>query len=147
MSAGPLLPKLPKIPRPILKLFRSPIVVISAASLGVRIGKDAYRLKVGEIDTKEFRKRTGANIGSISGGMAGAAAGAAAFSVVPGVGTMLGAFAGGMLGETVGAKLGRRAAERLEEAFDPSSPGEEKAKTAEARAQPEAQAAGGKRTL
>jgi len=108
--------KLPPIPRPILKLFRSPLVVLSAASLGVRIGKDVYKMRKGEIDSKEFRARTGTNFGSVTGGMAGAAAGAAAFSVLPGVGTVLGAFAGGMLGEAVGSKLGRRAADRIEEA-------------------------------
>lgn len=102
------------LPRPIKKLLRSPLVVVSAASLGVRIGKDAYKMHKGEIDGREFRARTGQHLGSVSGGMAGAAAGAAAFSVVPGVGTVLGAFAGGLFGETVGAKLGRRAAERLE---------------------------------
>src|SRR5436190_22298949 len=123
--------KFPPIPRPIKKLFRSPLVVISAASLGVRIGKDAYRMRKGEIEKKEFRARTGTHLGSITGGMAGAAAGAAAFSVVPGVGTVLGAFAGGMLGEAVGSKLGRRAAERRAEAFDPSS-AEHKAKPADA---------------
>jgi phage tail tape-measure protein len=114
--SSPFALKLPKIPRPILKLLRSPIVVVSAASLGVRIGKDAYKLKHGEIDSKEFRARTGSHLGSVSGGMVGAAAGAAALSVVPGVGTVLGAFAGGLVGETIGSKLGRRSAERFEEA-------------------------------
>src|SRR5689334_4216398 len=101
--------------RPITKLLRSPIVMVSAASLGVRIGKDAYKMQKGEISIREFRARTGQHFGSISGGMVGAAAGAAALSVMPGVGTVLGAFGGGLLGETIGAKLGRRAAERFEE--------------------------------
>src|SRR5688572_19847138 len=120
MSLTEKLMKLPPIPRPIKKLFRSPIVVVSAASLGVRIGKDVYRMRIGEIDRKEFRARTGTHLGSISGGMAGAAAGAAAFSVVPGVGTVLGAFAGGLLGETIGGKLGRRAADRFEDVIGKS---------------------------
>jgi phage tail tape-measure protein len=111
-----------KIPRPILKLFRSPIVVVSAASFGVRIGKDVYKMRKGEIDKKEFRARAGTHLGSTTGGMAGAAAGAAAFSMVPGVGTVLGAFAGGMLGEAIGSKLGRRAAERVEVAFVAEAP-------------------------
>lgn len=110
-----------KIPRPILKLIRSPIVVVSAASFGMRLGKDVYKMRKGEIDKKEFRARAGTHVGGTTGSMAGAAAGAAAFSMIPGVGTVLGAFAGGVLGEAIGAKLGRRAAERIEETMVDSS--------------------------
>lgn len=109
------LAKLPRIPRRFRRLLRSPILVVSAASLGVRMGKDAYRMRAGEIDAKEFRARAGSHFGSISGGIAGAAAGAAAFSALPGIGTILGAFAGGMLGESVGSKIGRKGAERIED--------------------------------
>jgi phage tail tape-measure protein len=113
-----LRPRLPKIPKRLLmRLLKNPIVVVSAATLGVKIGKDAYQLRLGEIDSKEFRARTGSHLGAISGGVFGAAAGAAALSVVPGVGTILGAFAGGMIGENLGAKLGRKSAEQAEAYF------------------------------
>jgi hypothetical protein len=111
----------PKIPRFWKRLLKNPIVVVSAATFGVRIGKDAYAMKKGEIDAPEFRARTGSHLGSISGGVFGAAAGAAAFSVIPGVGTVLGAFAGGLLGESVGGKLGRKSAEHVETMFWPKT--------------------------
>jgi phage tail tape-measure protein len=111
-------PHLRRIPKRLLmRLLKNPIVVVSAATLGVRIGKDAYQMKTGEIDPKEFRARAGSHLGSVSGGVFGAAAGAAALSVVPGVGTILGAFAGGMVGESIGAKLGRKSAEHAEVYF------------------------------
>jgi len=114
-SFGARLPKIPK--RLLMRLLKNPIVIVSAASLGVRIGKDAFQVRAGEIDTKEFRARTVSHIGSTAGGVFGAAAGAAALSIVPGVGTILGAFAGGMIGENLGAKLGRKSAEHAEVYF------------------------------
>jgi phage tail tape-measure protein len=110
--------KLPSIPkRLLLRLLKNPIVVVSAATLGIRIGKDAYAMKTGEIDGGEFRARIGSHLGSISGGIFGAAAGAAALSVVPGVGTVLGAFAGGMIGENLGGKMGRKSFEQAASLF------------------------------
>jgi phage tail tape-measure protein len=107
----------PKIPRFWKRLLKNPVVVVSAATLGVRVGKDAYAMRNGEINAPEFRARAGSHLGSISGGVFGAAAGAAAFSAIPGVGTILGAFAGGLLGEAVGARLGRKSAEHIEDMF------------------------------
>ena len=100
--------------RIIRRLSRHPVMVITAASLGIRVGKDAYDFKNGEIDGPEFRARQGSHFGGISGGLAGARVGMVAGSVVPGLGTLLGAFAGGYIGETIGSKLGRKAVEQAE---------------------------------
>lgn len=100
--------------RIIRKLGRHPMVVVSVASLGVRLGKDAMLMNKGEIDPLEFRRRFGSHLGNMGGGIAGAAAGAAAGSVLPGLGTILGAFAGGMVGENLGGRLGRKAVEQGE---------------------------------
>jgi phage tail tape-measure protein len=106
------------LPERILRrLAQHPVMVISVASIGVRVGQDAARLRAGEIDGTEFRLRAGRTLGSISGGALGAAAGAVAGSVVPVLGSLLGGFAGGMLGEHGGAKLGRAAAEVSERWF------------------------------
>jgi phage tail tape-measure protein len=104
-----------KLPgRIIRRLGRHPVLVVSMASLGVRMGRDAWRVKEGEIDSSEWRARAGSHVGSISGGLAGAAAGAVAFSAIPGIGPIVGGFAGGLLGEMGGTKLGRRIVERTE---------------------------------
>ena len=118
------LPKLPKLPTPKLppgmpgkigrKLARHPIAVISVATIGVRLGRDAYRLKKGEIDGPEWRARAGEHVGGVSGGIAGAMAGAVAFSIVPGVGPLIGGFAGGLIGELGGSRVGRGAIEAIE---------------------------------
>lgn len=135
-TAGPS--KLPKVPLIIRRLIKNPVVIMSAATLGVRVGKDFYKMKTGEIDGKELRARTGSHFGGLSGGVFGAAAGAAAFSVLPGVGTMLGAFAGGMIGESFGSKAGRKSAEFAEGLFTKDATGAEAAgaKTATAAAEP-----------
>jgi phage tail tape-measure protein len=91
------------------------MVVVSVATLGFRISRDGLKLREGEIDAQEFRRRTGGNVGSVSGGVVGATYGAIAGSILPGLGTVLGGFAGGMLGEVGGGKLGRMAIEVLEE--------------------------------
>lgn len=101
--------------RIIRRITRHPVAVVSTLSLSVRMGKDAWSLKNGEIDAPEFRRRAGGHVGTLGGGLAGAAAGAAAGSVVPGLGTMIGAFAGGMVGEIAGGKVGREAMARAEE--------------------------------
>ncbi|MBK6690377.1 MAG: hypothetical protein IPG45_38275 [Deltaproteobacteria bacterium] len=104
----------------IRKLGRHPVAVLSTATLGFRLSKDGWRLKKGEIDVPEFRRRVGGHFGTVGGGIAGAAAGAAAGSaVIPGLGTILGAFAGGMVGETLGGKLGRGAIEGAETLLTP----------------------------
>jgi phage tail tape-measure protein len=110
--------------RIIRKLTRHPMLVVSVTTLGVRLGKDAYAMREGEIDAPEFRKRAGAHLGHMSGGLAGAAAGAAAGSVLPGLGTLLGAFAGGMVGEHLGGKAGRAAAELAESRWGERPPTE-----------------------
>lgn len=100
--------------RIIRRITRHPVMVVSTLSLSMRVGKDAWSLKNGEIDAPEFRIRTGSHVGTLGGGLAGAAAGAAAGSVVPGLGTIIGAFAGGMVGEMAGGKVAREAMERAE---------------------------------
>lgn len=120
----------------IRKLGRHPVAVVSTATLGFRLGKDGWRLKKGEIDVPEFRRRVGGHFGTVGGGLAGAAAGAAAGSaVIPGLGTVLGAFAGGMVGESLGGKLGRGAVEGAESLFDRPGP-EPATKPAEAAPDP-----------
>lgn len=103
------------------RLARHPVAIVSVASIGVRVGRDAFRMKSGEIDAKEFRARTGGNVGSIGGGALGATAGAVAGSVVPVLGSILGGFAGGLIGEAGGAKLGRAAMEQIESLFGAGS--------------------------
>ncbi len=95
-------------------LSRHPLAVTTAASLGLRFGKDVVRLRRGDIDAQEFRGRAGQHVGAVSGNLAGAMAGAAAgTAALPGLGTVLGGFAGGVLGENVGGKLGRRTIEHI----------------------------------
>ena len=96
------------------RLGRHPVLVMATASMGFRVGREGLRLRRGEIDPPEFRKRTGGHVGAMSGGLAGAAAGAACGSVFPGVGTIVGAFAGGVLGEELGGRVGRLATEQAE---------------------------------
>lgn len=96
------------------RLGRHPVLVVSTASLGVKVGKDGFRLRSGEIDPPEFRKRAGGHVGSMGGGLAGAAAGAAWGSALPGLGTVIGAFAGGIIGEELGGRVGQLAVEQAE---------------------------------
>jgi phage tail tape-measure protein len=96
------------------RLGRHPVLVVSTATMGVKVGQDGFRLRRGEIDAPEFRKRTGGHVGSMSGGLAGAAAGAAWGSALPGLGTVIGAFAGGLVGEELGGRVGRLAIEQAE---------------------------------
>lgn len=96
------------------RLGRHPVLVMSAASTGFKIGQEGLRLSRGLIDPPEFRKRTGEHLGSTSGGLAGAAAGAAWGSALPGFGTAVGALAGGLLGGELGARVGRLAVEQTE---------------------------------
>ena len=107
---------LPRLPgRIIRRLVRRPLVVVSAASLAIRMGRDAYRVKQGEMDGAEFRARSGGHVGGVSGAALGATAGTIAGSIVPGIGSILGGLAGGMLGEIGGTKVGRSFVERAEE--------------------------------
>lgn len=99
------------------RLGRHPVLVVSTASLGIKLGKEGVRLRRGEIDALEFRLRTGGHVGSMSGGLAGAAAGAAWGSAFPGLGTVIGAFAGGLIGEELGGRVGRLAIEQVELSF------------------------------
>lgn len=96
------------------KLGRNPVLVVATASTGIKIGREGLRLKRGEINHSEFRKRTGGHVGSMSGGLAGAAAGAVWGSMLPGFGTAIGAIAGGILGEELGGRVGRVATEQAE---------------------------------
>ena len=122
------IPKLPPPGRIIRRLGRHPIAVVSIASFGLRVGKDAARARKGEIDGSEFRARTGGHAGSISGGIAGAMAGAVAMSVIPGLGPIIGGFAGGIIGEMGGSRAGRKmaeAGERIVKGFAPKRSEEE----------------------
>ncbi len=124
--------KLPE--RIIRRLARHPLMVVSAATLGVKVSKDGFKLKKGEIDAPEFRMRTGGHLGAMGGGIAGAAAGAAAGSLVPGLGTILGAFAGSLVGEEVGNRAGRFTVGKVETTIfggpAPSSPEKESSEKA-----------------
>lgn len=96
------------------RLGRNPMLVMSAVSTSIRVGRDGAALRRGDLDAPEFRKRTGGHLGSMSGGLAGAAAGAAWGSALPGFGTILGAFAGSVIGEELGGRVGRLAVEQAE---------------------------------
>lgn len=100
--------------RIIRRLGRHPMMVLSVASFGVRVGKDAFKVRAGKLTWPEFRARTGGHVFGIGGGVAGAAVGAAAGSVVPGIGTILGGFAGSLVGEAAGSKLGESMVKKVE---------------------------------
>lgn len=103
------------IERIIRRLERHPTAVVTFTTLSLRFGKDWVRVKEGEIDVPEFRRRGFTHVGSVSGGIAGAAAGAAAGTVVaPGLGTILGAFAGSVAGDDLGTRFGRALVEHAE---------------------------------
>lgn len=109
------------LPGKILKqLSRRPMLFISTLSLGFKVSKDAVHLKRGDIDSTEFRMRTGASVGGVSLGAAGSYAGLVAghfLMPVPVLGGLVGGFAGGALGEMMGDKLGRKAVESAESAL------------------------------
>lgn len=108
---------MPRLPSPggiARRLARRPMLVVSAAALTLRMGKDAMKVKDGKMDGAEFRARAGSHVGSIGGSAVGATAGGVAGSIVPGIGTILGAFAGGMIGDYGGSKVGRRLAQAVE---------------------------------
>ncbi|MEM1025072.1 MAG: hypothetical protein AAGD10_08000 [Myxococcota bacterium] len=106
------------IERIIRRLERHPTVVVTAATLSLRFAKDYQRVRSGEIDGAEFKRRGWTHVGSISGGMAGAAAGAlAGTAFAPGLGTILGAFTGSLVGDEAGSRLGRAAVEHAEVRF------------------------------
>lgn len=131
VAVGPMLPKIPR--RFIGRLLKNPLVMVSGVTLGVKIGRDAYQMKVGEIDVTEFQHRTGSHVGGVSGGVFGMAAGAAALSLVmPGVGQILGSFAGSIIGEHLGSKLGRRSAEYFTGTVSPAGAKASEAAQAEA---------------
>lgn len=90
------------------------MLVVSAVSTSIKVGRDGAALRRGDMDPPEFRKRTGGHLGSMSGGLAGAAAGAAWGSAFPGLGTVIGAFAGSVIGEELGGRVGRLAVEQAE---------------------------------
>ena len=96
----------------------------AALSLGIKLGQESGRLKSGEIDSREFKKRTGSHVGMVGGTLTGAAVGTVIGRLWPVGGTILGAFMGGMVGQMWGEQAGRAAAERLDNAWQtkPSSP-------------------------
>jgi len=109
------------IERIIRRLERHPTAVVTFTTLSMRFGKDWMRVREGEIDVSEFRRRGFTHVGSVSGGLAGAAAGAAAgTAVAPGLGTILGAFAGSVVGDECGTRFGRAVVEHAEVRFDRS---------------------------
>lgn len=109
------------LPGKILKqLSRRPMLFISTLSLGFKVTKDAVHLKRGDIDSTEFRMRTGASVGGVSLGAAGSYAGLVAghfLMPVPVLGGLMGGFAGGALGEMMGDRLGRKVVENAESAL------------------------------
>lgn len=107
------------IERIIRRLERHPTAVVTFTTLSMRFGKDWMRVREGEIDVSEFRRRGFTHLGSVSGGLAGAAAGAAAGTVfAPGLGTILGAFAGSVVGDEAGTRFGRALVEHAEIKLD-----------------------------
>lgn len=109
--------------RIIRRLERHPLAVLSVASFGIRVGKDALRLRQGEFDSKEFRARAGGHVGAVSGSALGWTAGALAGRLIPGpLGMIVGGFAGGMIGEFSGQALGRKAAEGIESRVQKEEP-------------------------
>ena len=118
------LPKAPIIPpglpgRIVRRLARRPVVVVSLAAVGYRVGKDAYKVSRGEMASEEFRTRAGGHVGAVSGGVMGATMGTVALSVIPGLGPILGGFVGGIVGEMGGQKLGQRVVETVEGSLRP----------------------------
>jgi phage tail tape-measure protein len=67
---------------------------------------DTAKLLTGDIDGKEYKKKTKKNVASTGGAIAGAETGAAIGSMIfPGVGTLIGGFIGGMLGSSVASSM------------------------------------------
>jgi hypothetical protein len=111
------------IERIIRRLERHPTAVVTFTTLSMRFGKDWMRVRDGDIDISEFRRRGFTHLGSVSGGLAGAAAGAAAGTAfAPGLGTILGAFAGSVVGDEAGTRFGRALVEHAEIRLDWRSP-------------------------
>ena len=104
------------LPRRIIaRLSRHPILVVTAVDMGVKLGRDSWAYRKGEIAVSELRRRFGGHFGNLGGGMVGAAAGAAAGSVMlPGLGMLLGGFAGGIVGGELGGRAGRFAVQEAE---------------------------------
>ncbi len=76
-------------------------------------------MKKGQIDKKEFWRRTKLNsvttVGSLAGGAGGAAAGfALGTAIFPGIGTIVGAVVGGLAGGFFGEKVSGKAYESIE---------------------------------
>ena len=86
-------------------------------TLGLRLGQEAYRLRLGELKTEAFVKRAGQHIGALSGILAGTALGWSLGRAFPGAGAIVGAFGGGLLGQVGGEHVGRVAASRLSTAL------------------------------
>lgn len=123
MPIDPMIFASSDLPKKIFRrLARHPMIVMSVASIGLRVGREAFRLQKGQINGREFRARTGGHLGSIGGGALGATAGAVAGSVVPVLGSIIGGFAGGILGEAGGSRLGRMAAEGLDDLIGGKKP-------------------------
>ncbi|MEL7367285.1 MAG: hypothetical protein AAFN74_00090 [Myxococcota bacterium] len=102
-----------KLPDWIDRGLKHPMAAATALSLGIKLGQESSKLKSGEINRAEFRRRAGTHVGAVSGTMVGASIGTLLGRVWPGGGHVLGAFMGGMLGEVWGERAGRAAVERL----------------------------------
>ena len=114
-----------KLPGWIDKSLRHPMAAAAAISMGIKLSQESTKLRTGEIDRKEFRKRASAHIGAITGTVVGMALGAAVGRFSPGAGRVMGAFLGGLVGEG----LGRDAIDRVghiwsdeEESVEESNP-------------------------
>ncbi|MEM7678202.1 MAG: hypothetical protein AAF449_19595 [Myxococcota bacterium] len=102
-----------KLPDWIDRGLKHPMTTATALSLGIKLGQESSRLKSGEINRTEFRRRAGTHIGTVSGTLVGASIGLLLGRRWPGVGNILGAFTGGMLGEVWGERASRAAVERF----------------------------------
>ena len=118
---------LAKLPDLIGKALKHPMAAAVALSLGVKLGRESTRLRDGEIDRDEFKKRTSVHMGAVTGTVAGASIGALLGRVWPGGGSVIGAFAGGMLGEMFGEQAGKSVVQAVGRGWRDAEPEKEPA--------------------
>ncbi len=97
----------------LVPILRHPVATAGAVTLGVRVGQEVYRLRLGEISPEEFEKRAGQHIGALLGAIGGASLGWSLGRGLPGIGHLAGAFAGGLVGQVGGEHVGRAGAARF----------------------------------
>lgn len=87
------------------RLPRPASVASLGAQLGYRLGREALRLRRGEISPEEFRERAASHLAGAPAGAVGATVGGAVGGALFGTGAVVGAFAGSVIGERAGQKL------------------------------------------